>query len=313
MPLTMKYSQKTSVTVCILTHKRPYGLERLLSALTPQVQSKKRSVVVLNDGSHNEEYQKIVDQFSSIIEYQSLNKNVGIAKARNAVAKMAKNEFIVFIDDDCVPPPFWLDWVIALLDASPDLDVVAGITRPLLVEKPSFFSRVQAVHNFIPMPQRHRDQLTFVTANLAIRRSLFVDLGGFITADDFPGAGEDTEFASRISRGSFSRKIDYNWFVFHEVGDGIWNNMKRYWRYGFGNIWMQQFTTSPSFLDDSLKYLSYDKRFPHFLRAIRHRFHEARYQFPSKLQAVSSAFIASLLDASYREGCRAARNMIRMK
>ena len=104
-------------------------------------------------------------------------------------------------------------------------------------------------------------------------------------------------------------KIDYNWFVYHEVGDGIRNNMKRYWRYGFGNIWMQQFTTSPSFLDNSLRYLSYDARIPHFWRAMQHRFHEAKYQFPSKLQAICSALIASLLDASYREGCRDARKL----
>ena len=309
----MKYQQKTSVTVCILTHKRPYGLQRLLSALTPQIHSKKRSISVLNDGSHNEEYQKIVDQFSTMIDYKALDKNVGIAKARNAVAKMAQNDFIVFIDDDCVPPPYWVDWITAQLDTSPELDVIAGITKPLLTETPSFLERVQAVHNFIPMPQRHRDQLTFVTANLAIRRSLFWDLGGFITSDDFPGAGEDTELASRISRGNFSRKIDYNWFVYHEVGDGIRTNMKRYWGYGFGNIWMQQFTTSPSFLDDTLKYLSYDARLPHFWRALQHRFHEARYQFPSKLQAICSALIASLLDASYREGCRSAREVIKKR
>lgn len=307
----MDTMQETSITVCILTYKRPLGLERLLKVLAPQVKSDKRNVVVLNDGSHNEDYQKVVDQFSSMIDYQALDNNVGIAKARNAVAKMAKHKFLIFIDDDCVPSPFWLDWAIAQLDASPDLDVIAGITKPLLEENPSFFSRVQAAHNFIPMPQRHGNQLTFITANFAIRTSLFWDLDGFITSDDFPGAGEDTEFSSRISRRSISRKIDYNWFVYHEVGDSILNNMKRYWRYGFGNIWMQQFTSSPSFLDDTFKSLSYESRLSHFFRAIRFRYLEARPQFLTKAAAAASALIASLIDASYHKGCIDARKVIK--
>lgn len=307
----MVYQAKTSVTVCILTYKRPYGLKRLLNALIPQTKSRKRQIVVLNDGSHDELYQKVIDAFSHKITYKALKKNVGIAKARNEVARIAKNDYLIFIDDDCVPPSYWLDWIVAQLDSHPELDLVAGMTKPLIVKKPSFFARVQVAHRFYPSPQKNQDQLTFVTANLAVRRSFFFELGGFTDDSEFPGAGEDTEFAARVSRTSCNRKLDYDWFVYHEVGDGIKNNIRRYWRYGFGNVWMQQFTTSPPFLDSTLKYLSFDGRVFHFYRSFKHRYHEAKHHFSNTLQAVISALIASTIDAAYREGCRSARLRMR--
>ena len=71
--------------------------------------------------------------------------------ARNASAELANGDYLVFTDDDCEPPDWWLDWVQARLEWAPDLDVVAGPTRPLPPARSTFISRVQSGHNVRPV------------------------------------------------------------------------------------------------------------------------------------------------------------------
>jgi glycosyltransferase involved in cell wall biosynthesis len=299
-----------SLSVCVITHRRPQGLRRLLEALKPQVEGYPgRSIAVVNDGSHDAAYESVIREFAGIVCYRSLSRNVGTAAARNEVALLADGDFLVFIDDDCLPPPFWLDWLAARLADHSELDVVAGITRPLLPEKPDFFARVQAIHGIFPNPDRHGDQLRFVTANLAIRRVFFWQLGGFRHRPGFPGAAEDTELSSRVSRSKGSRRLDLEWYVCHDVGDGFRVNLRRYWRYGYSNGWLDKFTASPSYHDNDRWYCQTGaKRLAHFIWCFRRRLAQARPHFPFLASALYSALLATLvLDVAHLEGLRAAR------
>ena len=304
-----KASEMPSLSVCIITHQRPQGLRRLLEALRPQVESHpERNVTVVNDGSHDAAYESVIREFGDLILYHVLSQNVGIAAARNEVARLANGDFLVFIDDDCLPPPFWLDWLAAHLVAHPEMDVVAGVTRPLLPAKSGFFARVQEAHGIFPNPDRHGDQIRFVTANLAIRRVRFWQLGGFHLRPGFPGAAEDSELASRVSRSNALRRIDWEWHVHHDVGDGLLVNLRRYWRYGYANGWLHRFTISPPYHDGHNWYcLPYARRVDHFLWCFRRRLAEARPHFPFVPSAWYSALLATLvLDIAYLEGLRAA-------
>jgi GT2 family glycosyltransferase len=144
-----------------------------------------------------------------------------------------------------VPPPYWLDWLEARLDASPEIDVVIGTTRPNLPDRPRFIERVNGHYEFIPTPQGTRAAPLFATANVAIRRALFERLGGFGFGQAFPGAGEDTELSSRLAAAGARTIIDRHWYVLHDVTDGLVRQMRRYWRYGYSNVWMCRLTTAP--------------------------------------------------------------------
>ena len=162
------------ISVAVSTYCRPDGLARLLDALRPQIEGRPaRELVVINDGSHDARYEAAVAPFAGMFSYQPLPQNVGIARARNEGAARARGDYIVFTDDDCVPPPFWLDWLEARLDANPEIDVVIGTTRPNLPERPRFFERVNGHYDLIPQPFGESSVPMFVTANVAIRRSLF--------------------------------------------------------------------------------------------------------------------------------------------
>jgi glycosyltransferase involved in cell wall biosynthesis len=244
--------ERPTLTVVIATYRRPAGLRRLLLALRPQVeQSPGRDIVVVNDGSHDDAYQKVLSEFHDIIQYQALPKNVGVAGARNAGAQMAGGDYLVFTDDDCQPPLWWLDWLATRLQRSPDLDVVAGPTDPLWrAGKRGLVARVQAHYGFIPMAFRREGTILFVTANVAIRRSLLELVGGFGFPGKFHGAGEDTELARRLSLVGASIRIDNEWRVGHDVGEPFRALCRRSWLYGYANGAMTALNTAPAFSDD---------------------------------------------------------------
>ncbi len=234
-----------SLSVLICTYKRPDGLRRLLAALVPQAAGNVAcEIIVVNDGSHDDAYAGVVAEFASQIRYRALKKNGGVAAARNAAARMATSEYLVYTDDDCEPPPFWLDWLTARLAEHPELELVAGTTRPLWPAKPGFFARVRATHELIPTTAQVEGTMIFPTANVAIRRSTFEALGGF-GFPDFHGAGEDTELATRLGLRGAASVYDPMWYTRHEVDEGLFALCRRYRRYGYANGRLIALTTSP--------------------------------------------------------------------
>lgn len=101
--------------------------------------------------------------------------------ARNDGAKIATGEFLLFIDDDCFPPP---DWAARLLAGfEPGTSVVAGGLTA--APTPSLVGRYLGAYA-LPLdrePALFRTVEPFIsfghTANLAVRRADFEKLGGF--------------------------------------------------------------------------------------------------------------------------------------
>jgi glycosyltransferase involved in cell wall biosynthesis/lauroyl/myristoyl acyltransferase len=294
--------QAPSLSVVISTYKRPEGLRRLLTALESQIAGRpERKVVVVNDGSHNSGYEAVVAEFAHMIDYHPLPRNLGIAAARNESVRNADSDYVVFTDDDCLPPPYWLDWLAARLLAYPDLDVVAGAVKPLPPFKPNFFAGVQTRHGIHPWPAKTAGGIRFVTANVAIRRKLFWDLGGFRISTDFPGAGEDTELSVRVSRTDCSRCLDPDWFVEHDIGDGFVTNVRRFRRYGYADM-LSMRTTAVLAEYGYLRHRARRRRFKDFVEQYRRHLPVARSASSWWPVQWLSAFLASIVFVAYFDG-----------
>lgn len=240
------YSPKRlSVLVC--THNRPDGLGALLATLVPQLaEHPDREIIVVNDGTHDARYSSVIGQYASAVRYLPLSRNVGIAQARNRAAELALGEYMVFTDDDCEVPPFWLDWLDANLRCQPELDVVAGLTLPLRAEGAKFMGRVQTAFDLLPRPFILGDiDLSAVTACLAVRAKSFRRAGGFANGASFATASEDTELAIRLARGGARIKVDRDWHVFHVLATSIRSEVRRFRRYGYGNRQLATSTLRP--------------------------------------------------------------------
>jgi GT2 family glycosyltransferase len=281
----------------------------LLQALVPQVHEKDgREIVIVNDGSHDADYERVLQPYRDSVLYHPLEKNVGIAAARNISAGLARNNYLVFTDDDTVPPARWLDWLSMRLMEHPELDVVAGTTKPLWPENPSFFAKVRAEHDLIPTTEDTGGTIIFPTANVAVRRTLFEEMGGF-GFPDFSGAGEDTEFATRLFHRGALMRTDKSWATHHEVTEGLWALCKRYRRYGYANGRLALLTTSPAEHDYMLDTGNarwrtiWNWEYAHLIK-------HARSVHKSRFIAVASATLACIVKMAYWQGIKDARGIL---
>ena len=135
-----------SVAICIATHCRPLGLERLIRALATLAFTRRSpgaiSIVVADNdpaGSAAATCEALRSAIRWPIEYVHEPRR-GIPFARNACVNGARRlgaELLAFIDDDEVPEPLWLDELLLVMH-----DTGAGIvTGPVL---PAFEGDVPA-------------------------------------------------------------------------------------------------------------------------------------------------------------------------
>lgn len=223
-----------SLDIVVPTYRRPADLDWLLGRLRHQVAGNpSRRVIVVNDGSHDATYAAVVERHRDIAAYHVMPANRGPAAARNLGAAHATHDWLVFIDDDCEPPPYWLDWLCATIADNADADAIGGTTRPL----PSSIRRrvpgLIADGGFFPQPVLHDGQLLMlVTANLAVRRNAFTLVGGF---DESMITTEDRNLTYRLGRGGAVLHLDHGWFVYHDMTGSLWSHFRRYYGYGVGN------------------------------------------------------------------------------
>ena len=132
---------------------------------------------------------------------------------RNAGVRHARGDWLVFVDDDCLPAPDWLARIAAHA-AQSGVDVVEGaIHSPTLPDHPLWTAPVNTAGN------------AGWTANLSVRRALFEQLGGF--DPDLPETAEDMEFHVRSKRAGARWVFAPDAIVVHPPRHATW---RRFWR-----------------------------------------------------------------------------------
>lgn len=190
-------------TVCIATHRRPLGLERLLNSLTSQKGASPFEVVVV-DNDQQKSAQKIALQFSEKLPLTYLVEPVrGIARTRNRAVAFSQSPFLAFIDDDEWATPQWL----AELERRQNIaaaDVVIGrVERKFDAEVSEFVRRCGM---FDPGPQPDGAIIPWnytYTSNAFVRREALPDkLAPFSTRFDLTGGSDIDLFKRMIKSGA---------------------------------------------------------------------------------------------------------------
>jgi GT2 family glycosyltransferase len=219
--------------IIVATHRRPELLRRFLECLAPQLaQRPEFHLVVINDGSHNDAYQRVVCDFGETMTYLKLPESRGPGPARQAGLDGASEDYLVTTDDDCVPPFLWLDRLLALAMAYPHVDLFAGTTTS--VDEPRGVIRSQIVHvpNASPAPVfREKSLITAVTANAMYRREIFEEIGGF--AEDIRGSADDCYVTQRILRAGGCWIYVPNLVTGHRAIQSVGELRRKFRGYGF--------------------------------------------------------------------------------
>ena len=211
------------LAICIATHKRPVGLERLITDMQalrfercaePAIEI----VVVDNDPACSAKEQCAMLARSSRwpLIYVSEPRR-GISFARNAALRTAqsrKAQYIAFIDDDESPTPGWLDVMLAGMEqydagvvAGPVLPMFEGPVAPWMV-KGKFFERARSATG--------SRRATVATCNVLFKaRVLDEGVGSFDESLGLSG-GEDSDFFLRVANAGYpivwiDSAIVYEW------------------------------------------------------------------------------------------------------
>lgn len=135
-------------------------------------------------------------------------------KMRNVGASIASGQVLAFIDDDCVPPPFWIDSLSEILFTNKKAAIVGC---RLVSSKKTFWDRCADYALFSDFQGDKLRQRPVGSAAILVRRVAFEEVGGF---DETLLASEDWEFCLHLQENGwkcfFSPDVDV--VHFHDRG-----------------------------------------------------------------------------------------------
>jgi GT2 family glycosyltransferase len=184
---------QSRISVIIPTHNGANTLARCLQALKSSSLSPYEIIVV--DDASSDDSSDVATRLNCRVIRSA--ENIGAARAKNVGAQSAIGEILFFTDDDVMVAPDALECAANdFADAG-----VAGVVGLFTTEMPfaDFASNYKNLWMRFTYERVPRANIgLFYTSAAAIRRDIFVQLGGF--DENYRGAsiGEDTEFGQRV-------------------------------------------------------------------------------------------------------------------
>lgn len=157
-------------------------------------------IIVIDDGS-TDDTEAVVSSFGDKVVYR-YQENSGSGKARNIGIKLAKGQWIAFLDSDDIWYENHLKNLMAHLAANTKADMVYGAQR--FVDENGEPTALMHQQDYYPEGWIFADmfEANYVsTPAVIVRRSLLLELGGFSESPTFRN-GQDNDLWLRISANS---------------------------------------------------------------------------------------------------------------
>lgn len=206
-------ASQAEVSVIVCSYNRSRLLERALRALSAQsLPSERFEVIVVDDGSTDdtpEVCRNLARQLPNL-RYISTGANQGLSKARNAGLKAARSEYLLFIDDDCVAGPHWVE---RMGEALLKYDIAAGAVASPTESYLKLCHNISEFHPFMPGHKEEGPKLFIAGANMGLKRSVVEELGGF---GQRTVPAEDMEFILRARERGYEINFVHEAEVTHD-------------------------------------------------------------------------------------------------
>jgi len=225
-------TQRNLVSVIIPTFGRTEKLAESLGALNRQ-NTDRFEVVVVDDGSPQPVTRADLPKFDRFHLRILRQENRGPAAARNCGATNAEGQILLFTDDDCLPTRDWVSKLEKEVNSNPEA-LVGSLTFNGLPNN-RWSSASQLILDLVYEHYNRAPENAYFLAsnNLACRRDLFLQLGGFDT--DFPKAGaEDRDFCDRWRATKRPIRLIREQLVEHRHAQTFGKFLDLHYRYGRG-------------------------------------------------------------------------------
>jgi len=181
-------------------------------------------VIVVDDGSWDRSVE-IAARFPVTVLRQQQNR--GLAAARNAAMRAARNELVAALDSDVVPRPDWLE---RLAPHFQNAKVALGGGKLVEAVERGVADRWRAVHLRQHWGDAAMENPQFVFgANTLARRSVVVDAGGY--DERLRTNGEDVHLSQRLRERGWTTFYEPAAQCAHLRQDTVWTALETYWRY----------------------------------------------------------------------------------
>ncbi len=241
-------------SVVIGTFNGERTLATTLDALDEQVTEFSYEILVVNDASTDGTSEIANRPNIRVIE---VTPNQGHGHALNVGLGEARGQFMAMLDDDCVPPPQWIQSLgVAWNSVGPDVTVIGGLVEPfetdtfnrryvafrrplrhqedVIDESAGFGPRL--THHLRPPELRLDPRTVYYTvgANMSVRVRAAREAGGFSEAR---GSGEEESLARplRARFGPNTVRLFPEIVMKHNFDASLRDTMRRSRSYGFGS------------------------------------------------------------------------------
>jgi GT2 family glycosyltransferase len=214
------------VSVIVCTRERPDDLARCLESLAG-IRKGGHEVIVVDNAPATNRTAAVAARFD--VRYV-LEPGQGLDRARNAGVRAATRDIVAFVDDDVVVTPPWVEGIAACFgDAK--VGCATGLVLPLELEtaaQEEFEIYCQHRRDFRRRVYSRNDVrasaagVVGIGANMAYRRSLLLEIGGFDVRLD---AGTATQSGGETDM--FARVLDAGWRIVYEPDAQVWHRHRR--------------------------------------------------------------------------------------
>lgn len=226
------------VSVIIPAYNAETVLPRCLVALEHQTLPQEQyEVIVVDDGSED----GTVDVARAHGVRVLTQDHLGPAAARNAGAKLARADIIVFTDADCEPAPDFLERILEPFDAP----IVSGARGVYRTQQKSLVARFvqleyeERYQRIARVEQEEGGVDALDTSYAAYRRDVFLKAGGFDTRYRH-AAGEDHELSFRLAREGHIFRFVPEAAVYHWHVESMRHYARRKFRIGYWKAFLSK-------------------------------------------------------------------------
>jgi glycosyltransferase involved in cell wall biosynthesis len=192
------------MTVIVPVHNPGGDLTHCLEALAGSARAR-FDVLIVDDGSTESSIQALVERFG--YRYLGIDGPGGPARARNFGVQHARAPVVVFVDADCCVQPDALQRFADHFRARPQLGAVFGSYD----DQPTAPGLVSQFRNLLHHYTHHQSAgpaTTFWAGCGAVRRRVFLDVGGFDAVQYTRPCIEDIELGGRIHDAGYPIVLD---------------------------------------------------------------------------------------------------------
>ncbi len=225
-------------SIIIPTYNRPKQLADCLKLLIQSDYSRDRFEVIVVDDGGKMPLQSVVARFHDRCDIILITlPHAGPALARNMGAVRAKGTILVFIDDDCIIAPNWLNTLETRFAEIRDC-VIGGYTRNALPDN-LYSTASQLLVDYLYKYYNSNRAYFFASNNLALPKDIFHALGGFDKT--FPlAAGEDREFCDRLLHNGYRMIYAPEVLVYHSHSLTFYTFWRQQFNYGRGAYYFRK-------------------------------------------------------------------------